>query len=246
MLAGAADGDHLARTGAATGRHRDGALAREVLPGDRLLVGEQAAAAGDRAGVDDGAAVLPRPRPDVHHVVGGQDGLLVVLHHDDRVAQVAQPLQRADQPLVVALVQPDGGLVEDVEHTDQPAADLAGQADPLRLAAGQRAGRAGQGQVVEPHIEQELHPLAHFLEDAVGDHVLAVAELERRHGLHRGADGQAAQLVDVAAAHGHGQRLRLEAGPVAGRAVHLAHVLLDLLTRTSPTRPRRAGAAATG
>ena len=229
VLAGAADGDHVARAGAAAGRHRDGPLAREVLPGDGLLVGEQAAPAGHGAGVDDGAAVLPRPRADVDHVVGRADGLLVVLHHDDRVAQVAQPLQRADQPLVVALVQADGGLVEHVEHTHQPAADLAGQADALRLAAGQRAGRAGQREVVEPHVEQELHALADFLEDPVGDHVLAVAELERPHGLDGVGDGEAAQLVDVATAHGDGQRLGLEPRAVARGAVDLAHVLLDLL-----------------
>ena len=119
----------------------------------------------DRAGVHDVAAVLPRARADVDDVVGGADGLLVVLDHDDRVAQVAQPLQRGDEPLVVALVQADGGLVEHVEHADQTAADLAGQADALRLAARQGAGRAGERQVVEPDVEQELHALAHFLED---------------------------------------------------------------------------------
>ena len=217
------------------GRRRAGTgielLARQVLPGDGRLVGQQAAAAGDRAGVHDVAAVLPRPGPDVDDVVGGADGLLVVLDHDDRVAQVAQPLQRGDEALVVALVQADGGLVEHVEHADQAAADLAGQADALRLSAGQGAGRAGEGQVVEPHIEQELHALAHFLEDAVGDHVLAVAQLQGRHGLDGVGDGEAAQLVDVAAAHGDGQRLGLEPGAAAGGAVHLAHVLLDLLTR---------------
>ncbi len=98
---------------------------------------------GDRAGVDDAAAVLPRPGADVHHVVRGPDGLLVVLHHDHRVAEVAQPLERADQPLVVTLVQADRGLVEDVEHADQPAPDLAGQtgcAAPRRRRACRPSG----------------------------------------------------------------------------------------------------------
>ncbi len=35
----------------------------------------------------------PAPGPDVDHVVGHPDGLLVVLDHDDRVAQVAQALR---------------------------------------------------------------------------------------------------------------------------------------------------------
>ena len=42
---------------------------------------------------------------------------LVVLDHEHRVAQVAQVLQRADQALVVALVQADGRLVE---HASRP------------------------------------------------------------------------------------------------------------------------------
>ena len=35
----------------------------------------------------------PAPGPDVDHVVGDPDGLLVVLDHDDRVAQVAEALR---------------------------------------------------------------------------------------------------------------------------------------------------------
>ena len=217
--------------GPAPRRHRDRPLAREVLPGDRCLVRHQAAPPGDRARVHDVAAVLPRARPDVHGVVRGANRLLVVLDHDDRVAEVAQALERADQALVVALVQADGGLVEHVEHADQAAADLAGQADALGLAARERPGRAGQRQVVEADVEQELHALAHFLEHPVGDHVLALGELQLGHGADRGFDRQAAQLVDVPAVDGHGQRLGLQPRAVALGAVDLADVLLDLLTR---------------
>ena len=49
-----------------------------------------------------------------------------------------------DEAMVVALVQPNGGFVQHVEHPDQPGADLAGQADPLSLAPGQGGRRAGQ------------------------------------------------------------------------------------------------------
>ena len=135
----------LAGAGAAAGRAPGwSACPTRYWPVIDSLLASRPPRPGDRAGVDDGAAVLARPGPDVDHVVGGADGLLVVLDHDHRVAQVAQPHQRADQPLVVALVQADRRLVEHVEHADQPAADLAGQADPLRLAARQRAGRAGR------------------------------------------------------------------------------------------------------
>ena len=80
-----------------------------------------------------------------------------------------------------------------------------------------------------------------FLEDAVGDHVLAVGELERGHGLDRRLNGEAAQLVDVPPPDGHGQGLGLEAGALALGAVDLAHEPLDLFAR--PVRLRLAVAA---
>ena len=92
---------------------------------------------------DDLAAVLARARADVDDVVGDADRLLVVLDDDHGVAEVAQPHQRVDEALVVALVQPDRRLVEHVEHADQPAADLRREPDALRLAAGQRAPTSG-------------------------------------------------------------------------------------------------------
>ena len=97
-----------------------------------------------RARVDDLAAVLPGPRPDVDDPVGDLDRLLVVLDDEHGVAEVAEAHERVDQAAVVALVEADRRLVEHVQHADQAGADLAGQADALGLATGQRAGRAGQ------------------------------------------------------------------------------------------------------
>lgn len=94
--------------------------------------------------MDDVAAVLAGAGADVDDPVGDLDGVLVVLDDDERVAHVAQPDQGLDQPVVVALVQADGRLVQDVQDADEAGADLGGQADALGLAAGERAGRAVQ------------------------------------------------------------------------------------------------------
>ncbi len=80
-------------------------------------------------------AQAARARPEVDHVVSRLDGLRVVFHHDDRVSQIAQPAESGDEAQVVALVQADGGLVENVHDARQFRADLRGQPDPLRLAA---------------------------------------------------------------------------------------------------------------
>ena len=128
---------------------------------------------GDGAGVHDLAAVLAGARADVDDPVGGGDGVLVVLDDDQRVAEVAQPGEGLDQPVVVALVQPDARLVEDVEHADQPGPDLGGEPDALRLAAGQRAGRAVEAEVVEADVEQEPEPGVDLLDHPLGDLPLA-------------------------------------------------------------------------
>ena len=112
---------------------------------------------------------FPAPGPEVDDVIGGAHRLFVVLDDDHRVAEVAQLLERGEEPRVVALVQPDRRLVEDVQHADEPRTDLRRQPDALRLAARERLGRAAEREVVEPDVDEEAQTLAHFLEDRAGD-----------------------------------------------------------------------------
>ena len=132
----------------------------------------------DRAGVDDLPAVLTGAGADVDDPVGGADRLLVVLDHDQGVAEVLEPDQGLDQPLVVALVEPDRRLVEDVEDADQARADLGGQPDALGLAARQRPAGPVEGEVVEPDVEQEVQPLLDLLEHPLADLPLARGQVE--------------------------------------------------------------------
>ena len=226
VLARADDGDHLAVARSSDRRDRDLATAGEVLPRDRVGVREEA---GDRSRVDHLAAVLAGARADVDDPVGGRDGVLVVLDDDEGVAEVAQPGQRLDEPVVVALVQADRGLVENVEDADQPGPDLGRQPDALRLAAGQRAGGPVQRQVVEADVEQEPQPGLDLLDDPLGDLPLAHREVDVGQELGRLVDGQRADLGDVLAADEDGEDLRLEPGTLALRARHLAHVALVAL-----------------
>jgi hypothetical protein len=77
-------------TGGRSRRMGPGSTAcRPGTAGDRLLVLEELL---ERAGVHDGTAVLSGAGADVDHVVGDGDGVLVVLHHQHGVAEIAQPL----------------------------------------------------------------------------------------------------------------------------------------------------------
>ena len=99
-------------------------------------------------------------------------------------------MQRAEQALVVALVQADRGLIEDVHDADQAGADLAGEPDALRLAARERLGAAVERQVVEADVGEEAQALGDLLDDLAGDLAAPAGELQRAEELERAADRQ--------------------------------------------------------
>ena len=150
----------------AAGRNLDEDLSRQVLPGERMFGSLDLFR---RALGHDLPAVHARPRTHVDHVVGGAYGLLVMLHHEHRVAEVAEAEQGVQKPAVVALVQADGRLVQDIQDADQGRADLRGEADALAFPPGEGRRRAVEGEVVEAHVHHEPEPLADFLQDPVGD-----------------------------------------------------------------------------
>ena len=179
----------------------------------------------------DVAAVLAGAGAHVDQVVGRAHRALVVLDHQHRVAEVAQPLQRRDQPLVVALVQADRRLVEDVEHADQRGADLGRQPDPLRLAARQGRRRPLHRQVADANVVQEPQPLVDLAQDQPRDRPVLVGELQRVHPLDRPLGAQRRELVDRDPADLDRPRLRPQPRALALRARPHRHVLLDLLAR---------------
>ena len=124
---------------------------------------------GQRSGGDDVPAAHARPGAEIDDVIGRPHRVLVVLDDDHGVALIAEPGERFQQPVVVARMQPDRRLVENVQHADQPAADLAGQADALHFAAGKRGGRAVEREIFEADVLQELQPAANLLEHVGGD-----------------------------------------------------------------------------
>ena len=211
------------------GRHGDAQLAAQVASRERRLVGQHVV---HRSLGDDPPAVTPRARTEVDDVVGRPDRVGVVLHHQDRIPQVPQAPERAQQARVVAGVESHGGLIQHVEHTDQAAPDLGGEPYALRLAPGERGRRAPQGEVREPHVRQEAESLRHLLEDGSRD-----LRIER---VAAGPDGQAVEepeggvhwqvhdRADPLAAHQNAQALGLEPMPAARLAGHVHHEVGEL------------------
>ena len=136
------DDQPLAVAATALAGNRDGFLAREIAAREGLgaVLNVARRAAGHQL-----RRALARPGAKVDDHIGLAYGLFVVLDDDDRVADVAQALEGGQQPLVVAVVQANGRLVEDVQHPDQTGADLRGEADALGLAAGTGCVRRDRG-----------------------------------------------------------------------------------------------------
>ncbi len=143
--------------------------------------------AGDRVGIrlellrralrDDAPAQPSRAGTQVDHVLGAADGVLVVLDHHQRVALGAELGERVEQDLVVARMQADGGLVEDVAHAAQVGAELRREPDALRLAARERGRAAVEREVAQPHLLEEAEARGELGEDVARDLLLAT-----RHG----------------------------------------------------------------
>ena len=142
---------------------------------------------------DDVAAFVAAFGAHVDDPVGGLDDVEIVLDNKHGVAGVGQALQERDQLLDVGEVQAGGGLVEDIQRlAGRALAELAGELDSLRFAAGELRGRLSEADVVEAHLVdglqfardcgqslEELHRLTDRHLQDVGDILALVAHLQR-------------------------------------------------------------------
>ena len=71
----------------------------------------------------------------------------------------------------------DAGLVEDIEHIDKLRTNLRSQSDALALTTRERGRLAIQGEIVEPHFEQEVQSGAYLLQNLLGYLLLLVVEM---------------------------------------------------------------------
>ena len=145
---------------------------------------------------------------------------------------------------IVALMQADRGLVENIEHAGEAGADLGGEPDALALATRQRARGARQRKVVEADIDQEAQPLADFLEDGGGDLAVLGFQLagKRVEPDARRADRHVGDLADMEAADLHGQRLGLQPIAAAGFARAIGLVARQFLAHPFANRFRASAA----
>ena len=90
-------------------RHRNGELAGEIFPGDRVGIPLHL---GDSACGEQRPPNSPAPGPKIEQIVGRTNHIGIVLDNEDRIAQIAQLLENADQLRGVARMQANRGLVQ--------------------------------------------------------------------------------------------------------------------------------------
>ena len=105
------------------------------------------------AGDDELAAGFAAFGADFDDPIGGLDDIEVVLDHQHRVAVVDEVVEHLEQQFDVGEVKSGGWLVEQVESaTGGLLYELAGEFDPLGLAAGEGGRRLAELHVVEADI----------------------------------------------------------------------------------------------
>ena len=92
-----------------------------------------------------------------------------MLDDDDRILGVAEFLEGVDEAAIVALMEADAWLVEDVEDVDEFGSELGCEAYALAFSAGEGGGVAVEGEVAETDAYKEGESASDLFEDFVAD-----------------------------------------------------------------------------
>ncbi len=153
-----------------------------------------------------------------------------MLDDDHRVAELAQLEQRVDQFAVVALMQSDRRLVEDVQHAHEFRSDLRRQADALSFAAGERRRIPIEREVSHSDCIEEAETVAHFLENLSGDLLFALRQRDRFEEFAGIPKLERDDFVDRPSGDGDRECFGFQSAAAALRTLLRRHEALDLFT----------------
>ena len=199
----------------------------KILAGDRPGAGQNIL---QRACGHNFAATAACAGTHIHDEISGTHGILVVLHHNQSVAQIPQLLQGSQQLIVIPLMQADGGLVQNIQHSHQGGANLGSQPNPLAFAAGESSGSPVQGQIGKAHIGEEFQSGLNFPDNLLRNQSHISVQMEIFHEFQFFFNAEGAEIHDSHAAHSHrpgnvGQPFSMAVGTRRG-----GHTLLHFLS----------------
>ena len=141
-------------------------------------------------------AVHARARPKIQQIIGGLDSLCSVFDDNDGIPDVAEPLKRGQQAGVVALVQANRWLVEDVDYPDQPRANLRGKPNALSLAATESAAFAVERKVAKANVIQKTQAFLNLFQHFTANLLLQTGQFQSIKKTHGVRNRQPAYLHD--------------------------------------------------
>ena len=86
-------------------------------------------------------------------MIRGANRFFIVLNYDDGIAEVAQPPERRQQTCIVALMQADARLIQNIKNPRKTGADLRRQPDSLCFATGECAALAIKREITESNFD---------------------------------------------------------------------------------------------
>src|SRR5207253_9689500 len=101
------------------------------------------------AGGNEFTAAHTRAGAQIQDIIGVPDCVRIVFDDQDGIAEITQSMEGRKETIIVALMQTDARLVENVQHAYERSPDLRRQPDTLRLTAAERAALAVQGQIAK-------------------------------------------------------------------------------------------------
>ena len=205
----------------------DGAVAIAVRRGEGGVVGGQTGESVVRTAEDHLAPKRTGMGAHVDHMVCRRDDVVVVFHHDHRIAFVPQPLQHADELGGILGMQANAGLIQNVGASHEGAPHARAECDALGLPAAECGATTHQCQIAQPQVQQALQPSLNFPEQALGDVLLGGRERPRRDGGQRFLNRQRQQLWQGDVADEHVVGVLAKAGPFAGATERPTAVTAD-------------------
>ena len=162
------------------------------------------------------ASVNSGVRPHVNQHVRRADDLLVVLHNDKGVADVAQFAQDTYKPLCVTRMKSDTWFVQNVHGSDQRASQSRHQIDSLAFSSGKGVAGAAQSQIRQTYILDVPQTGDNLLDSLAHDRVLVVCQFQVREEVKQIIHVHVKQFRDCLPADLHIQCLRSQSRAVAG------------------------------
>ncbi|MNI22351.1 hypothetical protein D3C73_759050 [compost metagenome] len=120
-------------------------------------------------------------------------------------------------------MQTDAWFIENIQHAHQAGANLGRQPDPLRLTAGERAGRTAKRQIIQSHVDQEAQTAADFLEDQVGNGCFLLTQCNIVKKLEAIPNGQISHIGNITVIDRYSENFLLQSFAFAHMARFGAH-----------------------